>query len=124
MSLACITTTVFQFLPETWKQMRIISPYLEGGVSLIVCNLLVIVTYFYKVYRRQRDVEEVSTHNHSGEMRETDRTPSLTPRPTPSSLGTEELTSVNLTDISVAYFTDPISSNGEELIVYVCEISR
>ena len=96
----------------------------KGGVSLIVCNLLVIVTYFYKVYRRQRDVEEVSTHNHSGEMRETDRTPRPTPRPTPSSLGTEELTSVNLTDVSVAYFTDPISSDGGELIIYVREVSR
>ena len=29
MSLACITTTVFQFLSLSWKEMRIISGYLE-----------------------------------------------------------------------------------------------
>lgn len=82
--------------------------FLKGGVSLIVCNLLVIVTYFYKVFRQQRDVdvEEVPMQTPPQEMSETDRTT----RPTASLVGTGESTSVNLTEISGAYFTDPISA--------------
>ena len=75
-------------------------------MSLLVCNLLVIVTYFYRIFR-QRDIEEMplTTHNRSQEMYETDRT---SQRPTP--LATEEyVTPFNFTEISGAYFnTDPI----------------
>jgi hypothetical protein len=84
-------------------------------VSLFVCNLLVIVTYFYQAFRQRdiegRDIEETpTTHNRSQEMQETDRT---SQRPTP--LDTEEhVTSpINFTEISGAYFTDPISSFDE-----------
>lgn len=95
--------------------MQIVSlkKFLKGSVSLFVCNLLVIVTYFYKVFRQtdieERDtVEEIpTTHNRSQEMYETDRT---SQRPPP--VGTEEyVTPINFTEISGAYFTD--SSDGE-----------
>jgi hypothetical protein len=79
--------------------------FLKGGVSLIVCNLLVIVTYLYQVFRQQRDIE-VPTQTSPQEMSETDRTT----RPIPSPVGTGELTPVSLTEISGAYFTDPISA--------------
>lgn len=73
-------------------------------MSLIVCNLLVIVTYFYKVFRQQMVTLETHTHNHSQEMYETGRAP--------IPLDTEEyVTSVNLTEISGAYFTDPITAS-------------
>jgi hypothetical protein len=137
-SLACIVTTVFQFVPTSWEptaEIRIIlgylevschfkckmsllnfppPPFLKGSVSLFVCNLLVIVTYFYRIFRQrdieERDIEETpTTHNSSQEMYETDRT---SQRPTP--LGTENYaTSINLTEISGAYFTDPISTFDE-----------
>ena len=83
-------------------------------MSLFVCNLLVIVTYFYQIFRQrdleERDVEETPTaHNSSQEMYETDRT---SQRPTP--LGSEDYTtSNNLTEISGAYFTDPVSTFDE-----------
>jgi len=106
-SLACIVTTVFQFVPTSRKgtgEIRIILGYLEGSVSLFVCNLLVIVTYFYKVFR-QRDIEEMpTTHNRSQEVYEADRT-SRHPIP----MGTREyITPITFTEISGAYFTDPI----------------
>lgn len=136
-SLACIVTTVFQFVPTSWEptvEIRVIIGYLEvscyftkmqnvsfnffslfkGSVSLFVCNLLVIVTYFYQIFRQrdleERDVEETpTTHNSSQEMYETDRT---SQHPTP--LGSEDYTtSNNLTEISGAYFTDPISTFDE-----------
>ena len=75
-----------------------------------MCNLLVIVTYFYQVFR-QRDIEEMpATDNRSQEMYETDR-PSQRPMP----LGNEEyVTPINFTEISGAYFTDPILTSNEE----------
>lgn len=86
------------------------SPFLKASVSLFVCNLLVIVTYFYQVFR-QRDIEEMpTTQNRSQEMYETDR-PSQ--QPTPLGSG-EYVTPVNFTEISGAYFTDPISTSNEE----------
>lgn len=89
-------------------------PFLKASVSLFVCNLLVIVTYFYRVCRQrdieERDVEENPTTNHpSQEMLEADRT---SQRPIP--LGSEEyVTPINFTEISGAYFTDPILASGE-----------
>ncbi|KAF8806897.1 hypothetical protein BYT27DRAFT_7101075 [Phlegmacium glaucopus] len=102
MSMSCIATTVFLFAPETWEpargNIRVILGYLEGSVSLIVCNLLVIVTYFYKVFRQER-VTETPVHSQPQEMSETDRT---------SPLHLEEyVTTFNLTEISGAYFTEP-----------------
>jgi len=81
-----------------------------------VCNLLVIVTYFYQIFRQrdleERDIEETpTTHNSSQEMYETDRTSQRS-----TLLGTEAedyATSINLTEISGAYFTDPISTFDE-----------
>ena len=85
---------------------------LKASVSLFVCNLLVIVTYFYQVFR-QRDIEleEIpNTQNRSQEMYETDRS---SQRPIP--LGSEEyVTPINFTEISGAYFTDPILTSNEE----------
>ena len=86
----------------------ILSFLLKGGVSLIVCNLLVVVTYFYKVLRQQRDVEEEEVPAPDGpqDMSEIDR--ATLPTPT-RGVGTEQhVTSVNFTEISGAYFTDPI----------------
>jgi len=113
MSLACIITAVFQFVQAPWNangQIRVVLGYIEASVSLFVCNLLVIVTYFYQVFR-QRDIEEMSTtQNPSQEMDETDR-PSQRPIP----LGSEEYVSpINFTEISGAYFTDPILTSNEE----------
>jgi len=113
MSLACIVTTVFQFVPtrKTTIEIRVILGYLEGSVSLFVCNLLVVVTYFYQVFR-QRDIEEIPTTDNRSqepEMHQTDRT---SRRPTP--MGTEEhVTPINFTEISGAYFTDPIFTFDE-----------
>jgi len=125
MSLACIVTTAFQFVPSSWKttiEIRIVLGYLEGSVSLFVCNLLVIVTYFYQVFR-QRDIEEIpTTHNRSQEPEMYESNTSR--RPTP--VGAEEhVTPIEFTEISGAYFTDPISTfdegdsklNGERLQV-------
>jgi len=80
-----------------------------------VCNLLVIVTYFYKVFRQQRDIEEVpTTQILPPEMHEAEGT---TVQPTLTPVATEEnVTSIDLTEISGAYFTDsipPSSSDGE-----------
>lgn len=142
MSLACIITAVFQFvqisgnptlsggirvilgyIEVSWTFFKVLSflnakclisffpPLLKASVSLFVCNLLVIVTYFYKVFR-QRDIEEMptTTHNRSQEMYETDR-PSQQPIP----LGNEEYaTPINFTEISGAYFTDPILTSNED----------
>ena len=96
--------------------------FLKSSVSLFVCNLLVIVTYFYKVFRQrdieERDIEEIpTTHTRSQEMYETDRS---SQRPAP--VGTEEyVTPINFTEISGAYFTDSFDgedsnkTNGERL---------
>jgi hypothetical protein len=90
------------------------TPFLKGSVSLFVCNLLVFVTYFYQIFRQrdleERDIEETpTTHNSSQEMYETDRTSLRS-----TTLGTEDYaTSINLTEISGAYFTDPISTFDE-----------
>jgi len=112
MSLACIITAVFQFVQtpgNTTGQVRVLFGYIEASVSLFVCNLLVIVTYFYQVFR-QRDIEEMpTTDNRSQDMYETDR-PSQQPIP----LGNEEyVTPINFTEISGAYFTDPIMNSSE-----------
>lgn len=84
--------------------------FLKGSVSLFVCNLLVIVTFFYQVFR-QRDIEQIpTTDNRSQEMYEADRT---SRRPTP--VGTEEyVTPINFTEISGAYFTDSILASRSD----------
>lgn len=86
------------------------SIFLKASVSLFVCNLLVVVTYFYQVFR-QRDIEEMpTTDNRSQAMYETDRT---SRRPTP--VGTEEyVTPINFTEISGAYFTDSILASRSD----------
>ena len=72
----------------------------KGCVSLIVCNLLVIVTYFYKVFRQER-VTETPTHSRTREMSEIDRTGDSNP------LHTEGYeTTLNLTEISEVYDTE------------------
>ncbi|KAF8967770.1 hypothetical protein BDZ97DRAFT_1916703 [Flammula alnicola] len=58
---ATIACAVFQFAPEKWEpaktNLRVKLSYLEAGISLIVCNLLVMVTFVHTMFHRGQDLE-------------------------------------------------------------------
>ncbi|PPQ78678.1 hypothetical protein CVT25_010699 [Psilocybe cyanescens] len=58
---ATVACAVFQFAPERLEPGKTILrgklSYLETGISLIACNLLVVITYFYAVFCRGEDTE-------------------------------------------------------------------
>ncbi|KDR80760.1 hypothetical protein GALMADRAFT_44145, partial [Galerina marginata CBS 339.88] len=58
---ATVGCAVFQFSPEKWEPAKTILreklSYFEAGISFVVCNLLVVITYCYRVFGRGQDLE-------------------------------------------------------------------
>lgn len=130
MSLSCFATSAFQIGPVSWEPgrgfIRILLGYFEvrqrnsyitlsslttsilkGGISLTICNLLVVVTYFYTVTHKQSTVPQVSVE----EPKTSPIIPTMT-RPSSQpvvvshnpSMGSV-ITPLTLTEISGAYLT-------------------
>ncbi|KAH7914891.1 hypothetical protein BJ138DRAFT_1142840 [Hygrophoropsis aurantiaca] len=59
MSILCVFASVLHvvFLLPSAGFMAGMTADIEGAVGLIVCNLLVVVTYFYRVFRGGEDIE-------------------------------------------------------------------
>ncbi|KAF8158158.1 hypothetical protein B0H34DRAFT_443519 [Crassisporium funariophilum] len=110
-----ITTTVtigcaiFQFAPTSWEparaELRIKFTYIESGISLISCNLVVVVTFFCRVTRRTN----VSQASEAEEICPELEQPSDVTRPR------SILSSLVLTEISDAYVYEygPSSSSRD-----------
>ncbi|KAF9472860.1 hypothetical protein BDN70DRAFT_997964 [Pholiota conissans] len=109
MSLAGFATSVFQIAPTSWEPgrgfIRVLLGYLESGVSLTICNLLVVVTYIYTVTHRNRhtlpQVVERETKACSNPA-----LPTMGFQSTRMAVPTSMDTIVTLTEISDAYLTD------------------
>ncbi|KAF9492587.1 hypothetical protein BDN71DRAFT_1451295 [Pleurotus eryngii] len=60
-TLASIVYVTFMFRAPRWERrlaiLVTIMSHLEATTALIVCNLLVLVTHFYRVYRNGQDIE-------------------------------------------------------------------
>lgn len=71
-TLSSTGTTLFTLAPDSWRPARsellALSACLEASISLIVCNLLVVISYIYKIFHpdelplsRRRTTETYST---------------------------------------------------------------
>ncbi|TFK39726.1 hypothetical protein BDQ12DRAFT_508492 [Crucibulum laeve] len=62
-----IGRVVFDFAPNTWEpargDLRVRITHLEAAISLIVCNILVVVAYCYMTFRRSEDIEISQTES-------------------------------------------------------------
>ncbi|KAF8202342.1 hypothetical protein BJ912DRAFT_920716 [Pholiota molesta] len=112
MSLSCFATSAFQIGPASWEPgrgfIKILLGYLESGISLTICNLLVVVTFLYTVTHKQSNVppqvsvEEVKTSSVIPTTTRPSSQPAVVSHNT--SMGSV-FTPLTLTEISEAYLT-------------------
>ncbi|KDR80810.1 hypothetical protein GALMADRAFT_153236 [Galerina marginata CBS 339.88] len=97
---ATLGCAIVQFGPAKWdparQDLRVIVRYFEAAISLTACNLLVVITYIYKILaRRQEELTRLTRPETTETTRNTESTSHSNQVPSESALSTMILTQLS-----------------------------